>query len=154
MKKLLLIALLLTGCGPGPGPELCDIEGLLFTNQPRHACEALSENVGLARYYLTRGGVLENGEFDQLLGGTRVLVREDRSWVMEDGDRVVGVHFPAAPEGAYDIELGRTTTAMLHELLHRVEWERTHTSSANHAGWEERGWFKLDDDYAWNCKSL
>jgi hypothetical protein len=69
-----------------------------------------------------------------------ITVHSSPQWVDQDGVTVSG-------EMYWDrIELGSTYLDAAHELIHCHEWPDMNTA---HTGWGERGYWGLDNFYAW-----
>lgn len=139
---LLLLLLATTPAESGS----CAVKGLgAVTLAPGLSCAAFTRNVQTARATILARGFATRAQVQKAWGGLRVRAVADKTLLC------VG----QVTRGCYEPTTGVTVTrdcgALLHELLHAVEWTVSGRVSGNgyagHAGWEKRGWHEAAWDY-------
>lgn len=139
----LLIALCACGGAPFEQRTTCrppQLAGVYAEDQ--RSCGCLEDIVEHAVTGLEDAGV--TGDFTQI----GVYVHAEAGSILGVGERDrVGVYHPGDPPS---IELDRTMSALAEELLHHVDLAEGANpwASAEHRGWEERGWTQLADTLA------
>lgn len=144
--RFLVLAVCLVGCGRayefGPADPSARVELYLADcltirseiplNQP-----ALDIDAANVRAILTREAV---PDFCGTYSGWTIFVSSEERW----GPVATPIGGLTDPDG--EIKLARSGSLLLHELLHAFEYATGTAPAYMHDGWEERGWFLLQNE--------
>ncbi len=149
MKMFILAVLMMIvqcRCGPNP-PIQTKASCLTFHSWVTVDQAALEQNVRMAEEYLQP---IVGDRFCPAFQDVWIEIRTDYVWACnsEGKDCVNGW------TGLGSIELNKSTTSLLHELLHTWEAQHLILTSAAHPGWKEKGWYDLDNKFARNTKDI
>lgn len=131
----------LAACG-GP-PTVCGPFNAAFSIN----CPVATNDLALAQSMIVADGLATQDELDTLVPETDFYVSSDLNWAVGDVSpvegmfQVIGVEFPQ-PE----ITLNRRGPALLHELLHGLQWLRKQDYTS-HEGWDTDGRYAADDAF-------
>lgn len=151
----LVMLRILTSCGPGyekPAsyPFVCESKCFRLVRSANPIdCEAFASNEAMALRYLEYNNIVNSSIFcHNGLNHVMVNVRADEhSWADSEGQNVLGLYYSTSQT----IEIAKDSQALLHEMIHRLEFWRDYNYANSHANqhykWEEKGYYKLDDDF-------
>lgn len=123
--------------------EECVVEGLGKIELPKKAsCKALQFNFALARSMVLEKKWADEAELEKAWGGIAIEVQTSPSFVC-----LGRWSYGCFDEGRSTILLGSAGKALLHELLHVLQWHRYGVDASmggegGHRYWEQRGWHK------------
>lgn len=144
MKRILVVAVLM-GCGGSgayQGEYTCDIQPFVVSAEYPINCEVMQRNVSLALEILDETGIVRADEVQPTFQGLNIYVT-NYLYLEELGNNESRV----AEYGTYGVVLSYNTDALLHELLHHVDYRRLAVGSRWHLGWQEWGWNAAAERY-------
>ncbi len=152
MKKLLVAALVLSGCYSKPTTKSYAVDCLTFWTDNRMDqanLDRLLHNVQLARKLLAVS-LIPEAQFCSSFSNVYIHIRPEAIWHCPGAGECSGMTWYSG-----EIEVNRKTTSLAHELMH--EWDNYHslvTKIGGHEGWDTNGRDQLDRDYVWDMRPL
>lgn len=143
MKWLFL--LLLAGCAdcegaePGEARFTCATEFQRFEAELPIDCAIVRGHIALAEMLGEALGGIPPGELAAVATTTQVHVRAVNFWWYHGPVEGMG-----GPRG---LQVGRDTSSLLHEWLHRWEWTVRHIDDQEHRGWGANGFRRADEAF-------
>jgi hypothetical protein len=101
----------------------------------------LRSNVQLAGEILAEYGVTSKG-FCEEFYGLDIIIRADENWSCDKIEC-----YGAAHEIPLYLETDRRTKALLHEILHAIEFKRGVSDTVVHKNWDKKGFYQMDRVY-------
>lgn len=150
MKTAILLALSISllACDPPLGPSTqtnCYVPtfGYVYSDF-KLDCSDVKRDVTLAAELLSGAGLTPGLDgFNARFEGTRLTIY-DVPYLFDDSVELTSGNY----NSFHGIALTRKADALLHELVHVIEWQDFVLNTGAHPLWKERGYLKLSDDYA------
>lgn len=161
MKKIVLAALLLIGCGPKldtTASTHCYVDGLDVTLEYRTNCDAIVSNIAQARRTILQQGILPEDQWNLIFEGLKLTVAASTD--LGCVDKTLGFcttwqwgRYQYYNDGYAEIRLACHMKPTLHEFFHRIEhktgvWAARQVGDGDkHTWWNDNSFNMLDDAY-------